>query len=90
MYDFQIKNLSFIILWLLIVTSGLSIFLGAMSAKRHKPRWTRAFWINMALMVSLASLAIYLWTSSWWVAIGPVIPAFIFVLIYINLRRVKD
>ncbi|WP_268753304.1 hypothetical protein [Dethiosulfovibrio salsuginis] len=44
----------------------------------------------MVLMISLASLAIYLWTSSWWVAIGPVIPAFIFVLIYINLRRVKD
>ena len=89
MYDFKVKNLSFLTLWALLLTSGLSVLFGILSSRSHRHIWTFAFWMAMLFLVLTASFSIYLWTSSWWIATGPLLPAIIFGLIYLTLKRSK-
>lgn len=88
MYDFDTQNLSLAMIMLLSITSvGLTI-LGLLSARSDKSIWARMFWSATSLMMVLSATAIYVWTSSW-IALAPIVPAAIFIMIFFNLKRTK-
>lgn len=88
MYNFDIQNPSLAMIVLLSITSvGLTI-LGLSSARSDRPIWARLFWSTMFFMIILSATSIYIWTSSW-IALAPLVPATIFIMIFFTLKRTK-
>lgn len=86
MYNFDTQNLSLAMIVLLPMASiGLTV-LGLLSARSDRAIWTRLFWSAVSLMILLSSASIYMWTSSW-IALAPMIPAAMFIMIFFSLKR---